>query len=311
MQIELTDDMVKLVRFTILSGALFFFCQTAAQAEPASFMAQANRLISQRKLSEAISLYELYNKKNPGDLQAIYHKLVLLDTNQKVAAIADCTALIQADPQAKRFTNVYTYRANAYLNDDEVDKAWADINKSIALKQESPVRYIVSYRLHQTRSEFKEAQADIDHLLSQAKDGGHRSYFYKIRALNYESLKMWDKALSDWTSAIKENPRDASNLRERARLFESRQMWEQAIKDYSGMIKIDAQDELAYERRGKVNFKVGRYKDSASDLSTALRLDPVPAATTYEARAAAYEKLGEKALAQKDRESARKTRDRY
>lgn len=296
---------------TALTGAIFICCQTTIKAEPSALSAQVNRLISQRKLSEAISLYELYNKKNPADLQAIYHKLVLLDTNQKVATIADCNVLIQADPQAKRFTNVYTYRANAYLNDDEVDKAWADINKSISLKQESPMRYIVSYRLHQTRGEFKEAQADIDHLLSQAQEGGQRSYFYKIRALNYESLKMWDKALADWTSAIKENPRDAANLRERARLFEARQKWEQAINDYSSMIKIDAQDELAYERRGKVNFKAGRFKDSASDLSTALRLDPVPAATTYEARAAAYEKLGEKALAQKDRESARKTRDRY
>lgn len=289
---------------------MLFICGVStALAEPAAMQEQSYKLVSKGRINDAIKMYESYVKSHPTDLQAIYNKVWLLDSNQKVADLADCNLLIKADPEAKRFTNIYTMRANAYLNDDQIEKARADINRAIALKQESPGRYIVSYRLHQTRGEYKEALADINHLLQSEK--AQSAYFYKVRALNYESLKEWDKALADWSSAIKANPKDAELLRERARLYGARQKLDLSIKDYGSMLKIDAKDELAFELRGKAQYKIGNYKECIADLTRSLELDPCAASSTYETRALAYEKLGDKINAAKDRESARKTRERY
>ena len=86
-------------------------------------------------------------------------------------------------------------------------------------------------------------------------------------------------------------------------MYELEKKYDLAIKDLTTLIGIDKKHSDIVLSRGNCYFALGRYKEAISDYSLCLSrghkdVDP------YLMRAKAYEKLGMKKLAEKDRKSA-------
>lgn len=120
--------------------------------------------------------------------------------------------------------------------------------------------------------------------------------FYS-RASAYSKKRMYNNAISDFTSAIKVVPADSTELAalfytERGILLENRRAIDSAFLDYSKAISIHPSLEDVWIRRGEIFYNRYNFEMAVSDFSHALMLNPKNAAT-YRARSRSYYGLGQ------------------
>jgi tetratricopeptide (TPR) repeat protein len=70
------------------------------------------------------------------------------------------------------------------------------------------------------------------------------------------------------------NPRTADDYRRRAELWEHSQEFDKAIADYTAAIRLDAERATLYVQRGRAFFAKGAYDKVVADCDQAIRLDP-------------------------------------
>lgn len=76
-----------------------------------------------------------------------------------------------------------------------------------------------------------------------------------------------------------------------------------ALSDADAVIKWQNEKQYwRYEFRAQLEMTIGNYKDAVRDLTTAIEISPIT--PLYSQRAKAYEKLGEKKAAMRDRQHA-------
>src|ERR1700752_3210640 len=67
---------------------------------------------------------------------------------------------------APTFADGFRYRAEAYRNSGEIDKALAERAQAIKLNPKNPVYYGARALIHQSRGEFDLAVADYDRMIA-------------------------------------------------------------------------------------------------------------------------------------------------
>ena len=97
---------------------------------------------------------------------------------------------------------------------------------------------------------------------------------YSSRGLAYELKGQYDQAISDYTKAIEIDPRDALTYRGRGDAYGEKGQYDQAISDYNKAIEIDPRDALTYGCRGDAYRKKGQYDQAISDYNKAIEIDP-------------------------------------
>ncbi len=110
---------------------------------------------------------------------------------------------------------------------------------------------------------------------------------YAIRAYQNYSLHQYDKAILDFTEAIRLNPQFAGAYRSRGMVFNELQQYDQAIVDYTEAIRLDPQDAEAYANRAAVYSGPRQYDQAITDFTEAIRLNP-RRALVYNHRGLAY-----------------------
>lgn len=117
------------------------------------------------------------------------------------------------------------------------------------------------------------------------------------RGLSYYKIEKYDKALKDYNLALSINT-DGDIYHNRGDLYDKKGDYEKAVKDYSDAIKINVDDREAYEKRGEVYIKLKNPKEAIRDLTKALEYEKSP--KIFFNRAIAWEMLGEYENALKD-----------
>jgi tetratricopeptide (TPR) repeat protein len=100
-----------------------------------------------------------------------------------------------------------------------------------------------------------------------------------------------NKAIADYTQAIKLDPNLAAAYHERGDSYNILGNYDQAIKDYNQAIKLDPNYAVAYTRRGNAYSGKGMTDQAITDYTTALRIDPNNT-EAYNWRGAAYHEKG-------------------
>ncbi|MCB0515473.1 MAG: hypothetical protein R2798_01465 [Chitinophagales bacterium] len=85
------------------------------------------------------------------------------------------TALNQASQQRSNDYEIYYYRAIAYYYQKQTDNAMADVDKSISLKKENPLAYVLRAKLH-PYTQAQKYLADMD--LAIKYDPNNAEYWY-------------------------------------------------------------------------------------------------------------------------------------
>lgn len=83
------------------------------------------------------------------------------------------------------------------------------------------------------------------------KDKQYKAFAYIVRAEVYVGLGENEKALADFTSAIKETPDDANAYEKRANLYYYMEKYDLADKDYQKIIFIDPGNVMGYMGIGR------------------------------------------------------------
>jgi len=110
---------------------------------------------------------------------------------------------------------------------------------------------------------------------------------FNKRGLAYNEKQEYDKAIDDFSEAIRLNPKDAIAFGNRGNAYDSKQEFDKAIADYSEAIRIDPKRALAFALRGMVYTEKKDYDKAIADFSEAIRLDPKNAAA-FRNRGVAY-----------------------
>lgn len=94
------------------------------------------------------------------------------------------------------------------------------------------------------------------------------------RAMAFARQGNLDRAIDQYTEAIRLDPSLAPAYAHRGRVYGQKGCYEQAIKDSSEALRLDPGSAFAYLLRGWASGQVGQYEQAIRDCTEALRLDP-------------------------------------
>jgi tetratricopeptide (TPR) repeat protein len=192
-----------------------------------------------------------------------------LEMGEYQQAIDDFTVTIKGDPENSA---AYDRRSEAYYGLGKYDAAIADANNSIRL------------------------------------DADNGRAFYN-RALGELELRKDQKAIDDFTRSIQlsEETDNADSYNGRGAGYYNLKQYKKAITDYTKSLALTHSFADSYSGRGDCYRQLKQYQRAVSDYTKTIQLDP-DNGYNYYYRAIAYDKLGKKALAEKDRLRAKQLR---
>jgi tetratricopeptide (TPR) repeat protein len=110
--------------------------------------------------------------------------------------------------------------------------------------------------------------------------------------LTYERNKIWKDDLTLWSDNIAKTPELPRPFVSRGVAYGNLGQWDKAIGDFSSAIKIDHQNTDAYSNRGVAYATLGQFENAIADFSSVIQIDPKKA-SAYSNRGLAYGNLGQ------------------
>lgn len=127
-----------------------------------------------------------------------------------------------------------------------------------------------------------------------------------MRGMLYREKGKFAQAVADFTRASELDVDGAiMYIYNRGHAYGPMGEYDKAIADFTKAIEMGFSPAGAHLGRGKALVIKGIYQEAVKDLSLAIQMDP-RAAEAYKFRMTAYEKLGDKEKAAKDKEALRK-----
>jgi len=194
--------------------------------------------------------------------------------------------------------NDYISRGAAFFQEGKLGPALENFEEALKLQpgNEDLQQMVVMIKM---QNEFL-AQANAD----EAK--------YRAEILGIEVTDV-DKAIAEYTEALKRNPNDASAKNSlasayyiRGLTFTSKREHAKAIEDYSEAIKNQPDYPLAFNKRGWANLEIRNFDQAVKDFERVIQLNPDDAqakqnlASAYMQRGIAYDQKGDCARAAAD-----------
>jgi tetratricopeptide (TPR) repeat protein len=220
--------------------------------------------------------------------------------------------------------------ADFAVHDEKLDKAIEILRKTIdeypdngALRVHLGHLYLKQEKLAQARTEYRKALpelytdgtveqvhfllAQINEKLGESGEPEEPKGYVGYRGQGDFDLskKEYDKAIADYTEAIRLNSNDAASYYGRAYAYACKHDIQKTIEDCTKTLAIDSGKVEVYHLRAQAYWKEGSFTRALADLEKAINLAPSNP-TTYEMRGDMYWRRNEFAQAAKDyREVAR------
>jgi tetratricopeptide (TPR) repeat protein len=121
--------------------------------------------------------------------------------------------------------------------------------------------------------------------------------------------KEYREAIGHCDRAIYIDAGEPLNYNERGAAHSFLDRYDSAVTDYTTALKLDPKLVRAWRNRGSAYYYLDKYEEAAADCTRAIELDPTYA-SAYQVRARAYRKLGKTDAASADEEAAGKLADK-
>lgn len=105
------------------------------------------------------------------------------------------------------------------------------------------------------------------------KDSERKSYAFNVRGEIYEDMEDYEKALADYSEAIKILPEEAKTYEGRADFYLSNEEYDLADKDYRTMISLDPGNPSGYIGLGKIATTQKSYEEAIKQFDYIIKLD--------------------------------------
>jgi tetratricopeptide (TPR) repeat protein len=194
------------------------------------------------------------------------------------------TEALRTDPQNAAH---YRNRAEAWFDLYDYDRAITDYDEALRIEPgnaDTLARRSEASRLSAVRPERqppREAPPPDDRAAAYNKSGD--AWFGK---------SAFDRAIADYTEAIKVDPKYAAAYRNRAIAWFAKGDYGRSIADYDELLRLNADDVDAYYARGVAREQTRDYDRAIADYSEALRRNPKHVAA-YHNRGSALRAKGE------------------
>ena len=154
---------------------------------------------------------------------------------------------------------------------------------------------------YEGKQDFNRAIADYSEAIRRnPKDGG----FYWARGHAYSAKKEYDRAISDLNTAIRLNPKNGWFFHDRGWAYFNKQDYDRAVADFAEAIRSKSDAEFFFGR-GFAYERKGQYDRSLQDYDQAIKLNPSMARAFYY-RSLLKDKNGDKTGATADMNEARR-----
>jgi tetratricopeptide (TPR) repeat protein len=147
---------------------------------------------------------------------------------------------------------------------------------AFCLTDEDTGDYILFANNNILRGQFDEAIKILNELIGRCdlkKDKTDCSIAYYLRGKCYENKGNMDRAMSDFSDAIKIDPKYMLAYYERAVEYQKRQEFDKALDDYTRIIELYPDQAHAYNNRAMIYEKIGEIDLAILDFDKAIALE--------------------------------------
>jgi len=207
------------------------------------------------------------------------HLCSQIDTAGPDAAIAACTAVIQANVDTPdNLALAYYDRGNGHNYKREYALAAADYTKAIGLKPDYEQAYCNRGQVNDEMGNIDQALADLNTAIGL--DKGDPIAYYDRGNLYYGQQK-FDASLADYSEALRLKPDYENVFTNRGNVYTLLGKYELAMQDYTKAVGLSA-DRNAYYDRGTLQSLLGQYQPALQDFEQADKLQPNTASTHWQ-----------------------------
>lgn len=97
---------------------------------------------------------------------------------------------------------------------------------------------------------------------------------FNSRGLAYQELDEQEKAIDDFSNAMRLDDRNPDFILNRGRLYLRMKQYDRSQEDFSAILALDRRNAAAYAGRGRVLLETGVFDQAATDYEKALSVDP-------------------------------------
>ena len=180
------------------------------------------------------------------------------------AGLADFKQVIDAEPDhhVARF-----WRADAYRQNHQQDRALSDIVKAIKLEATDPRYFLLHAELMAQKQEWLKAVRSLEQAIRY--DARNPVLFYH-RGMVYQELGKTNRAISDFNRSLEISNDQPVLLTQRGRAYLSQGNHQLAMQDFEAAIALDQQQYQAYCERGAAMAADSQYETALIWLSKTL-----------------------------------------
>ncbi|MDP8212351.1 MAG: tetratricopeptide repeat protein [Candidatus Zapsychrus exili] len=164
----------------------------------------------------------------------------------------------------------YNNRGKAYAEMGMQAKSVEDFSKAISLEPDRWLLYINRGVSLENLGKYSEAMKDYEVALKNGND----SFAYNSRAHLYMRMRVWSKAIKDYTKAIEINPNNLQGFINRAIAYVQLKKYDEAIEGFSEAIRLDPYYVEAYNNRADTYSKKGDINSAINDFNKAISINP-------------------------------------
>ncbi len=225
---------------------------------------------------------QLQAGKVEGAVEDLQRVLELDPTNQEIAQATvrqlvdmdradDAVALLSKAIAASPSEGLYRLRAILYRMLEENDKAFADLNKALAMQPKDPLALLQRAELALSRDDVKSAKQDLKSAIDIAPQVEQIDQAIVVRCfIAIEEGRMAD-AINDMQTLIERNPDDTFRQLQLASLFLQDDRPRQAIETLTNVLEKDPDNPAVLRSRADAYLAVGEHNQAIADYEHALK----------------------------------------
>ena len=197
--------------------------------------------------------------------------------------------------RAEYFMNTMKY--NIPTHDDDIDKAFNDLNSAILLSKGIDAHaYLDRGLIYAMKAKPDSALLDYSKVLAL---GYHEYNIYMALGTTFSGIHQYDSAFKYFDIVVKMHGEDAQLLQNRGFTYLMIKNYKGSVDDYSMLINQGENDPTFYYFRGCAYYRMERYPEAINDYSKAIEIKPDYGMAYYN-RSLVYYAEGNKKIALDD-----------